>query len=73
MNTRADKPQEYFAKLLDIPEAEIDYAEISPTAAADWEQAVVLLTITAEEFQAIKEFIRRRREQSGDNAKLITI
>ena len=66
MSTRPDKPKEYFAKLLDTPEAGIDYSEIPPTTPADWEDAEVLLPVTAEEFQAIKQFIHRRREQSAE-------
>jgi hypothetical protein len=61
MTTREDKPREYFAKLLDIPEDEIDYSEVPGTATADWEEAEVLFPVTAEEFQAIKRFIRERR------------
>ena len=37
MNTRPDKPKDYFAKLLEIPEDEINYSEIPPTTKADWE------------------------------------
>jgi hypothetical protein len=67
MNTRPDKPKDYFSKLLDIPENEIDYREISPTTKADWADAEVLLPMTREEFRAIEEFIRERR-QRGSNA-----
>ncbi|MBV8736099.1 MAG: hypothetical protein JO007_02340 [Alphaproteobacteria bacterium] len=67
MNTRADKPKEYFARLLDTPEAEIDYSDIPPTTAADWKDAEILLPITAEEFQAVKQFIRRQRQQAAGN------
>jgi hypothetical protein len=70
MNTRADKPKEYFRTLLDIPDEKIDYSEIPPTVAADWEDAEVLLPMTAEEFEAVKQFIRHRREQSADAANL---
>jgi hypothetical protein len=62
MTTREDKPREYFAKLLDIAEDKIDYSEVPRTASADWDEAEVLLPVTAEEFQAIKRFIRERRE-----------
>lgn len=65
MSTRPDKPREYFAKLLDTPEDEIDYSEIPPTTAADWKDVEVLLPVTAEEFRAIKEFIRARRDRSA--------
>ena len=68
MSKRPDKRKEYFAKLLDIPEEAIDYSEIPPTTAADWAGAEVLLPVTAEEFQAIKQFICRLREQSADAA-----
>ena len=72
MSTRPDKPREYFAKLLDSPDDEIDYSEIPPTAAADWRDAEVLLPVTPEEFRAIKEFVRKRRERSAgsDTARL---
>jgi hypothetical protein len=66
MNTRPDKPKSYFAKLLDMPENEIDYSEIPPTTRADWEDAEALLPVTAREFQAIKEFIRDRRQREPD-------
>jgi predicted transcriptional regulator/uncharacterized DUF497 family protein len=62
MATRADKPKEYFAELLDLPEDKIDYRDIPPTTAADWEDAEVLLPLTAEEFTAVSRFIRVRRE-----------
>jgi hypothetical protein len=65
MNTRADKPKEYFAKLLDVTDEEINYSEVPPTTASDWENAEVLLPVTVEEFQAIRQFIRRRREHNG--------
>ena len=65
MSTRADKPKEYFARLLDTVEAEIDYSDIPPTTAADWKDAEILLPVTAEEFQEVKRFIRRRRHQTA--------
>jgi hypothetical protein len=68
MSTRPDKPREYFAKLLDVPEEEINYAEIPPTERSDWEDAEVLFPVTAEEFRAIQEFIGRRREQKAATA-----
>ncbi|MFZ3234731.1 MAG: hypothetical protein WA417_15255 [Stellaceae bacterium] len=68
MSTRPDKPKKYFTQLLDTPAEEIDYSEIPPTAAADWEGAEILLPVTAEEFEAIKRFIHRRREQSASGA-----
>jgi hypothetical protein len=61
MATRPDKPREYFSKLLDLPDEEIDYSEIPATAAADWQDAEVLLPVTPEEFRAIKEFVQNRR------------
>ena len=69
MSTRPDKPREYFAKLLGIPDEEIDYSEVPPTTRADWENAEVLLPVTAEEFKAIKEFIRDRRQRSAAAAR----
>ena len=69
MNTRPDKPKDYFVKLLDIPESEIDYREIPPTTKADWADAEVLLPVTAEEFRAINEFIRDRRQRGSDVAR----
>jgi hypothetical protein len=66
MSIRPDKPKEYFAKLLDIPEDEIDYSEIPATSQADWEDAEVLLPVTAEEFRAISDFIRDRRRRQAD-------
>ena len=66
MNTRPDKPREYFAKLLEIAEEKIDYSEVPPTTRADWEDAEVLLPVTPQEFEAIKEFIRDRRRRSAD-------
>ncbi len=65
MATRADKPKEYFARLLDILEDNIDYSDIPATTAADWEGAEILLPVTAEEFRAIKQFIRARRQQGS--------
>jgi hypothetical protein len=69
MSIRADKPKEYFAKLLGIPEEKIDYSEIPPTTRADWEEAEVLFPVTREEFRAIKQFICRRRAQDSDTAQ----
>lgn len=66
MATRPDRPKEYFEKLLEIPEEKIDYSEIPPTTRADWEGAEVLFPVTPEEFRAIKQFIRKRREQDSD-------
>ena len=66
MSIRPDKPRKYFAKLLDAPDDEIDYSDIPATAAADWQDAEVLLPVTAEEFRAISDFLQRRRRQSGD-------
>lgn len=68
MSTRADKPREYFAKLLDQRDEEIDFSEVPATARADWEDAEVLLPVTAEEFRAIKEFVHDRRRSSRDAA-----
>jgi hypothetical protein len=68
MTTRPDKPKEYFAKLLDLPEEEIDYSEIPATAAADWQDAEVLLAVTPEEFRAIKQFLQHRRGRNDIGA-----
>jgi hypothetical protein len=57
---------DYFAKLLDMPENDIDYVDIPPTTKADWADAEVLLPVTADEFRAIGEFIRDRRQQGAD-------
>jgi hypothetical protein len=65
MTARTDKPREYFVKLLDISEDEIDYSEIPRTASTDWEEAEALFPVTEEEFQAIKRFIRERRGQAS--------
>ena len=62
MNTRRDKPREYFTKLLNVPEEKIDYSEIPATTPADWEDAEVPLPVSAEEFKAIQEFIQHRRQ-----------
>lgn len=66
MTTRRDKPREYFAKLLDSSKEEIDYSEIPPTTRADWENAEVILPITAEEFRRILRFIRYRRQRDTE-------
>jgi hypothetical protein len=68
MSTRRDKPREYFAKLLNIPEEQIDYSEIPATTRADWEDAEVLFPVSAEEFQAIKIFVRNRRQRKATAA-----
>jgi hypothetical protein len=60
------KPREYFAKLLDARDAQIDYSDIRPTTKADWEDAEVLFPVTAEELEAIKQFIRERRRDRAD-------
>ena len=70
MSTRPIKPKEYFAKFLATPEDKIDYSEIPPTTAADWDDAEVLFPVTAEEFRAIKTFINRRRQNGNDGAQL---
>jgi hypothetical protein len=61
MNTREDKPREYFIKLLDMPEETINYRDIPATTRADWEGAEVLLPASAEEFRAIEKLIYKRR------------
>lgn len=66
MNSRPDKPREYFARLLDVKEADIDYSEIPATDAADWEDAEVLIPVSAEEFRAVKQFIWRRRQDASE-------
>jgi hypothetical protein len=63
MSTRVDKPREYFSKLLDTPEEEIDYREIPPTTAADWQDAEVLFPVTENEFRAIEHFIWTHRSE----------
>ena len=69
MSTRPIRPREYFAKFLATPEDKIDYSEIPPATAVDWDDAEVLFPVTAEEFRAIKTFInRRRRRQNGHEA-----
>jgi uncharacterized DUF497 family protein len=65
MSTRPLKPKEYFQRLLDLPEDQIDYTDSPPTTAADWEDAEVLFPVTPEEFHAIKKFILTRREQDS--------
>jgi hypothetical protein len=67
MTTRPINPKEYFHKLLDIRDDDIDYADSPPTTAADWEGAEVLLPVTAEEFRAITEFILARRQQNSED------
>jgi hypothetical protein len=59
MTSRPNKPREYFAKQLDLPDDKIDYSEIPATTAADWQDAEVLLPVTPEEFRAIKEFVQK--------------
>jgi hypothetical protein len=70
MTTRENKPKEYFAKLLDISEDEIDYSEAPRTSGADWDDAEVLLPVTAEEFRAVKHFIRERRGRAFSGAAI---
>jgi hypothetical protein len=69
MNTRKVKPREYFDNLLGIPEDKIDYSDIPPTSRSDWEDAEVLLPVTAEEFRAIRTFVRERRRKGGAAAE----
>jgi predicted transcriptional regulator len=64
MATRADKPKEYFERLFNIPDDEIDYREIPRSTAADWEDAEVLLPLTEEEFSIVSQFIRGHRAQA---------
>jgi hypothetical protein len=64
MSERPVRPKEYFAKLLAIPGDKIDYSDIPATTTADWEGAEALFPVTAEEFRAIKEFIRDRRKNA---------
>ena len=68
MSTRPDRPREYFAKLLDQRDEDIDYSEIPATTAGDWRDAEILLPVTAEEFRAIKEFVLSRRRHGADCA-----
>ncbi len=72
MTSRTDKPREYFASLLGLADEEIDYSEIPATAAADWQDAEVLLPVTTEEFRAIKEFLYSRRRQGGGDTREAT-
>jgi hypothetical protein len=65
MKTREDRPRQYFRRLFDRPEDEIDYGEIPLTTRADWEDAEVLLPVNMEEFRAIKEFINERRQRAA--------
>jgi len=67
MATRPDKPKEYFAKLLEVSEERIDYSEIPLTTVADWAEAEVLLPVTREEFEAIRQFIRARRHRDHES------
>lgn len=60
------KPRQYFSKLVDVPEADIDYSDNPPTAKADWDDAEVLFPVSAEELDAIKRFIRERRLERAD-------
>jgi hypothetical protein len=69
MATRPDRPREYFAKLLDQRDEDIDYSEIPATTAADWQDAEVLLPVTVEEFRAIRQFVENRRRSHGDGDK----
>lgn len=65
MSTREDKPREYFARLLDLSEDDIDYREIPATTAADWADAEVLLPVTEKEFRAIERFIWTHRPEDA--------
>jgi hypothetical protein len=67
MNTRPIKPKEYFQKLVDIRDEDIDYTDSPPPTAADWEDAEVLFPVTAEEFRAITQFILTRRRQNSED------
>lgn len=63
MNTRKDKSRKYFKALLDSTEQDIDYSDIAPTTREQWEDAEVLLPVTADEFRAVRQFIENRRRQ----------
>ena len=63
MSTRPDKPKEYFTKLLSASEADIDYSEVPATDRGDWADAEALLPVTPEEFLAIRDFLRIRRQR----------
>ncbi|HZU87912.1 MAG TPA: hypothetical protein VE993_01520 [Stellaceae bacterium] len=67
MSTRPDKPKEYFVKLLEMREEEIDYSEIPPTTPDDWKDAEVLLPVTREEFRTIIQlvYVKRQAESSS--------
>jgi hypothetical protein len=64
VTSRADKPREYFAKFLQTADEAIDYRDIPATVIDDWQDAEVLLPVTAEEFHAIQQFIKIRRLES---------
>jgi len=65
MDTGPVKPKEYFAKLLNVADKDVDYSDNPPTAKADWENAEYLLPVTAEEFRDIERFIHDRRESAN--------
>jgi hypothetical protein len=69
MSTRPDRPPEYFEKLLDQRDEDINYSEIPATTVADWRDAEVLLPVTPEEFRAIKEFVLSRRQHGAGGAR----
>jgi len=64
MNARDDKPKEYFSKLLDLPDTDIDYREVPATTKSDWQDAEILLPVTEQEFRAIENFVRTHRKKS---------
>jgi hypothetical protein len=61
MSIRPIKQKEYFQKLLDIAEEQIDYTDGPSTTSADWEDGEILFPVTPGELRAIKKFIVTRR------------
>jgi len=55
MIIRPFKPREYFAKLLNIPDEDIDYSEIPPTSDIDWQDAEVLLPVPPEKSEGTEK------------------
>lgn len=68
MKQRPLKPRQYFLKLVDTPEGNIDYSESPLTTKADWENAEVLFPVTRQELEAVKQFIQERRQERVDAA-----
>ncbi|HEY0833794.1 MAG TPA: hypothetical protein VGE72_07790 [Azospirillum sp.] len=49
MVAKSDPPKEYFDRLWEIPEEEIDYQANPKTTAKDWEDAEELIPVDPEE------------------------